>query len=277
MIFESIDVVVPTFNREEVLCETLERLNAGANYVSSVVIVNAGSPISLPKFPYRVEVLNVPDSWFWAKCLDFGVRHVARAGVNRLVLSLNDDAFLDERFADVILASVSELDFGMLLNVVERDQGGYGIYFGGGAYDFFGRQKCNFSQYSMLPSNRCAHIDSEIFYGRGLFFQSDDYIGVGGMAYDIFPQYFADEDFALRLTRHGKVGAVILDSTVIVNETLASKYVSRKERGFSLFVRSIFSVHSPNNLKQNLLFGKRNFRSGVFGGLLRFLSIIKNY
>ena len=261
-------VLIPTYNRCELLCETLtEVFKQLAHWSARFVVVDAGSIDGTLKtlkenFP-SVKIIEGNSNMWWTATVNYGIEYIAKTAiVGDRILIMNDDiTFAPDALTSLLEAS--EIETRALIgavNIVHRQGVSPRVHFCGGRYDLrFARHKPNIPEGTPWQEPDSRFLATDFLYGRLLVIPWE--VFQFGISFDEnnFPQYCADEDFSYRAKLRNFKVLVDTRCIVFVNEVTTTRFnLSIAKSGWGGFLKALTAFNSNYNLKQNWTFSRRH-------------------
>lgn len=238
-----ISVIIPTFNRESILKETLTSLYLSLHQLKNdidvkvnFVIIDDGSTDNTSKmiknFDDNIKIIIGDGGFWWTKCINYGVRYAIDNLNTQYVLLWNDDVLCDKNY------------FKNMFNILNKDKPKH-IIFGSKVYDNLSKKPwaslMSFNKFTGAPgvidkvSNYNAKYHYKCLAGMGTVIPKQVIETVGYWDEINFPQYFGDIDFTIRANKKG-VDIKLQDSLIIYNKT---EYSSYKGTNLKTFLESL--------------------------------------
>lgn len=194
--------VIPTFNRAESLRDCLREIFRSGSERFEVIVVNDGSSDStqamlVSEFS-QVTVVTGDGQLWWSGCICAGADRARAEGRFSHLLFLNDDVQVANHYAEA-LEQVAEAHPGCMVgSVVSFANDPERIWCAGGRINWLSRGAFMDTR---VPQADCWPV--EWLPGMGSLVPIGVYDLVGGVDARVFPQYFGDTDFSLRVRRAG--------------------------------------------------------------------------
>ena len=279
-------VLIPTYNRRDILCNTLAKVRAQLPVdAARVVVVDAGSSDgtadAVQGLDAGIEIVAGRSDMWWTATVNHGLKSLAptaRAG-DRVIL-MNDDVDLGaEALRRLLEASHIEPNAVIgAVNLIHRPGDQPRVYFCGGHYDLrFARHKANLAEGTLWREPAGRFLDTDFLYGRLLVIPWA--VFAAGCRFDevAFPQYAADEDFAFSAKKLGFKVLVDSRSVVYVNEETTARFsLSFAKGGLRGVRKALTAFNSCYNFEQGWRFGRRHAQSPVLFMLCRYGIIFLN-
>lgn len=279
-------IIIPTHNRKEILCNTLETVCEqlhGCN--AQVIVVDAGSSDGTREcvkqsFP-SVDVVRGKAEMWWAATVNHGLdalTDIARTGDK--VILMNDDVFFKSNTFSCLMEASKLRPAAVIgaLNLTDCRKDSNRVYFAGGHYDFLiARHKANIPAGNNWIRGDKRFLDTDFLYGRLLVIPWD----IFGQGYRFdhvsFPQYCADEDFTYAAKLNGVEVVVDTHSIVFVNEeTTAHFSMNFANSGLRGIVCALISFNSPYNFRQAWIFSRKYAKFPVVYIFMRYFIMFVN-
>lgn len=209
--------VIPTFNRADSLRDCLRAIFRSSSRDFEVIVVDDGSSDSTQamlasEFPQVLVVTGDGQLW-WSGCIRGGAARAAAEGRFSHLLFLNDDVQVADNYAETLGQVAVRYPDCMVGSVVYFANHPERIWCAGGRINWLSRGAIMSS--TVMPEVDCWPVDW--LPGMGSLVPLEVYERVGGVDARIFPQYFGDTDFSLRVRRAG-VPVVCHRSLRLVND-----------------------------------------------------------
>jgi GT2 family glycosyltransferase len=267
-------IIIPVFNRKEFTRKCLYSLNKQTYKDFETIVVDDGSTDGTSEMISRefpmVSILKGDGSLWWAGATNKGIEEVIKHktfGNADYILTLNNDLELPEDYLDKLIYHVSVNKRVVLGSVsVDIDSNDHLDFCGIRWNEFTGKYYSKAKDYNYSYSNLCKKekiIESDMLPGRGTLIPKGVFDEIGLFDAKNFPQYAADEDFALRARRKG--WRLIIPTDVYVKSHIAQTGIDLSNVQFNVkFFRDMFfSIRSPLNLKICYRFALKNTRLKV--------------
>lgn len=248
-------VVIPTFNRCQVLLECLQSLSQQSYSQRQIVVVDDGSTDGTHDavrtgHPATVLLSGDGNRW-WSGCMNLGLGHVmAHAAQHDYVLSFNDDVLVDAEFLFRLVADARVMVRPCLMTArAASSTDPARIVFCGTRIDW---KRGAWKAYPPPAASEASPRVSDSLPGRGTLIPLAAIACVGFYDDRFFPQYFGDEDFSLRAKAAGFALFVSCNATLLSHVEMTG--TGRHGQTLSSFVSSLFSVRSPNQLARRWRF-----------------------
>lgn len=248
-------VVIPTFNRCAVLLECLTSIKSQSYPKIKAVVVEDGcsdpTGDQVAREHPEVVLLHGDGNCWWSGCMNIGLAHVLQHADDRdYICSFNDDVLIDPSFFETLLAESRRLGGENMVGALAVDSeqpdrvvfSGTIINWRSGVW-----RGITSSEGIESPPTR-----SDSLPGRGALFSLAVARQTG--LYDAvqFPQYFGDEDFALRARAQGV--RLYVSHRARLKSHYAMTGTGRVNQNLRSYARSLFSIRSPNQLSRRARF-----------------------
>ena len=266
---KKIGVIIPTYNRKDLLLKLLSQIKDQETGLSSVevipIIVVDGSTdgtIEALEAAGGVEIVKGDGSLWYTRSMNEGFARAQKLGLNA-VLTLNDDIILAENYLseiESIIDSSDKLDVigSITLTMDERPK----IFFSGIKKFIKWRQKevkylPKFKE--VVPSELTGEYPSFLLPGRGMLISVEALKALDGFD-NVFPQYHSDGDFCLRAIKKGFNVKVSYNLKIYSYIGLTAQGSSFKKSSFKAFLKGFVNPYSRIYIPQVARFV---FRHGV--------------
>lgn len=194
--------VIPTFNRAESLRDCLRAIFRSDSQNFEVIVVDDGSSDSTQAMLASEfsQVLVVPGDGqlWWSGCICAGADRARAEGRFSHLLFLNDDVQVADHYAEALAQVAQELPESMVGSLISFANDPESIWCAGGRINWLTRGAYMDTR---IPQSECWRVDW--LPGMGSLVPLHVYDLVGGVDARVFPQYFGDTDFSLRVGRAG--------------------------------------------------------------------------
>jgi GT2 family glycosyltransferase len=226
------------------------------DYTSIVVIVvddssNDGTTSDVKATFPHVILLSGDGSRWWSGSMNLGLAYVlAHASVQDYVLSFNDDVVIEAEFLTLLVSDAIQLGSRAIVGSIAVDSlDSTKVVFRGTRIDWLKGVWTGIAADSLEPK---IPIRSDSLPGRGTLIPITAFLEVGFYDACSFPQYFGDEDFALRAKKLGY--SLHVSQKAVLASHVAMTGTGRHNQTLLSFFNSLFSIRSPNQLVRRLRF-----------------------
>ena len=281
-------IIIPVFNRKEFTRNCLYSLSKQTYKDYKIIIVDDGSTDGTfqmieNEFP-EVHMIKGDGNLWWAGATNEGVEYVfkiCKCDHSDYILTLNNDLEVSENYLETLVSNARKNNRSILgsvsVDIMNHDLMNFcGITWNEFVGKYYLKAKdYNFS-YSELISKK-EFIDSDMLPGRGTLIPVPVFTEIGLYDSQNFPQYAADEDFALRARKKG--WNLLIPTTAFVKSHINETGADTENVRFSLkYLKHLFfSIKSPLNLKIRYRWAMKNTRLKILYFLLEstkiFLSV----
>lgn len=249
-------VVIPTFNRCDILSSCLQDLLQQDYQNTHIIVVDDDSSdgtleMLRAKFP-SITVLKGDGNRWWSGAMNLGLGWImANATKDDYLLSFNDDVRVDRGYLKTLVTAAKCVSpFSIIGSVAVDSADTSKVVYCGTCIDWRRGLWKGLSK-SQLPAGKSL-IPTDSLPGRGALIPIDVVAKIGFYNDRRFPQYFGDEDFALRARAAGAELYVSRDAIVKSHVHLTG--TGRHTQTLSSFCRSLWSIRSPNQLSRRFAF-----------------------
>lgn len=270
-----LSIIIPTFNRRDILEHLLECLRTQTTDDFEIIVVIDGSTDGTEdmiknKYP-EIHTVKGSGDWWWTRSINEGLKYAQQKGFNTFLL-MNDDTFVSPEFMKQLMVHYKAAGNGVL-GAISIDHLNTTIFDAG-------IRKNNWLTAKLYTYyKRGSHYDSSIINGvqpslflagRGMLLNQDVIDNIGYFDEKNFPQYLADYDFSHKAHMADFPVNISWDTPVYshVNLTAAGNV---NEKSFKKLFLSFFNEKSKQSISKNYLYYKR------FGGWLFPISLLFHY
>lgn len=265
----NLTIVIPTFNRKDLLRNLLSQLISLARLVNcfhvEIVVVVDGSTdgtIDMLKneFPY-VHIVCGDGNWWYTKCMNEGFKYAIKNSHPDFILSLNDDIELPDNYLLSIYNAYEKLDKESIIGSISLTyELPHRVTFSGikkinKVFLNLSRYHDNFQEVDV--NSLSGTYPSEVLPGRGMFIP----IAIAkklNFLDETFPQYHSDFDFCLRAREQGIKIYVSWNSVIYSHHKSTSSSTSYLGGGMQSLIKSYFNKYSRRYLKSEIIFYLRH-------------------
>lgn len=253
-IVSTVWVVIPTFNRAAVLGACLDDLMRQTHANVRVLVVDDASSdetarMLRERYP-QVDVLRGDGDRWWSGAMNLGLgRVMVKASASDYVLSFNDDVRIDPEYVQrLVTASRGVTGSRPLIGSLAVDSSDEGrVVFSGTRIDW---SRGLWKGMALPAVGELIATDS--LPGRGVLIPCSVIEAIGFYDDRRFPQYFGDEDFALRAKAAGF--PLFVSRSAVVRSHVLMTGTGRHGQTLGSFLKSLRSIRSPNQLSRRLAF-----------------------
>jgi GT2 family glycosyltransferase len=257
-------VVIAVFNRIENTRQCLKYLHGQTFSPIQVIIIDDGSTDGTSEmikneFP-KVHIIYGDGKYWWAKSMNLGIDAALKMSDNNdLILTLNDDTIIDDRYIDIIVKESIKFPSTLIgsLNLIEGDP--LKIFSAGGKYDLlFSNHIPNINQNEIYDKELINdYYETDFLPGRGTLIPIEVYKQIGVYDSEKFPQYIADEEFSFRAKNAGFECIVSSKALIYVKKNTSGFENIGSKLGIKDFIKSLNAINSTNNIKNRINFAKK--------------------
>ncbi|MGA0555276.1 glycosyltransferase family 2 protein [Larkinella sp. VNQ87] len=264
----SIAVVIPTYNRKnllQLLLDQLGRQETGPFSLEIVVIVDGSTDGTLDLLCERYPTVHVvvgSGNWWFTKSVNEGIRYVRHHLTSSHILIMNDDSYVDPDYLRKLVAAHQRGGEGGILGSlsVTYEQPAR-ITFGGTRQTIrWSMQTINYlepfepyepGRYSGLHPTECLN-------GRGTLVPVPVFDRIGLLDERRFPQYGSDDDLALTAKAAGVPVLISWDAVVYDRVSLTAAGTAYLKPPFAIFIKSFFNLYSINSIHKTIHFYRKH-------------------
>ncbi|MEA1989590.1 MAG: glycosyltransferase family 2 protein [Pseudomonadota bacterium] len=247
-------VVIPTFNRQQLLRECLYGLFKQSYPNLKIIVVDDGTDKTFKQiqcdFP-KVTVLKTSGNKWWTGSMNIGlsfVRPIAKE--NDFILSFNDDVEIENDFIQNIVNSSLSAGNNSIIGALAVDiKDENKTVFSGTTISW---KTGRWGSKKHEVSNNAPLIPTDSLPGRGCLIPIKAFTEIGYYDEHLFPQYFGDEDYVL--TAKSKGYSLFVSREAIVKSHVEETGIGRYNQTLTQFMKSLFSIRSPNQLMRRKQF-----------------------
>jgi GT2 family glycosyltransferase len=263
-------IVLPTFNRKDLLTNTLSQLEIQKSTLKHVeveiVVVDDGSTdgtteMIRDKFP-DIRMVQGTGDWYYTRSMNEGFRYIQQFNPD-YVLTLNDDVILEKNYLAAMVSSVEQVKadsiIGCLALTADKP---HRVLFSGEKKYIRWRQKhvFYFKRFATVDDKVLTGIHPSVMLpGRGMLIPNQVLVRVNYFD-EFFKQYHSDTDFCLRATKAGHSVFISWDARLyghVEKTAVATSYIKTPLKSF---IGSFFNVNSRIYIPQKSRF---IFRHGI--------------
>lgn len=256
-------IVIPVFNRCDDTLRCVACLQRQSYKSIRVIVVDDGSTdgtSNAVKAQYpTVSILRGDGNLWWAGATNMGVEHALReSNPGDYILTLNNDLTVESSYIENLVRVASAFPRRTLvgsMSVSSQDSKTV-LYCGSHRNWWLGTS--NSSVLTMRFGVPCYETDG--LPGRGTLIPREAFTDVGMFDAKLFPQYFADIDYALRCRKAGYEVVVAKDAFVISDAEktgLGSKFHYNR-MSWRDAAKSLWSIRSAKHLGKRWRFAIRH-------------------
>lgn len=264
----TINIVIPTFNRCQLLERLLRQIESQASQIKDVdfrtIIVVDGSTDGTyemleTQFP-KVVVVKGSGSLWYTKSMNVGFEKAFELGGD-YILTLNDDVVLDDRYLQIMALYAASNELGIIGSLSLTMHEPPRILFSGVRKYIRWRQK-NLKYHSVFAEydeSMTGIHKTVVLPGRGMLIPQSLVKQLNGFD-EYFVQYHSDEDFCLRAARLGASVRVSWDAKLLSYIEKTAAATSYMQVSAKVFFKSFLNPYSRLYIPQKARF---YYRHGV--------------
>lgn len=264
MTMRKLAIVIPTYNRKELVIQVLELLEKQAVKgidLSTIVVVDGSSDGTQSTirsdFP-GVTMIEGDGNWWWTRSVNEGCKQAVKNGVDAVLL-LNDDVQLANDYLETLLKSVEQEPGAIIgsLNIVKEKE--ERIFFSGAAkFQWWTGKLLRYHPFLAPYSKNLSGLhQSVVLPGRGVLIPTEVFKKIGYFDEKALPQYKADYEFVLRANKNNIKTLISWESVIFVNVKTTGKGSTFTRQSCFTFFASLFKKNSRTNIYRNFLYYKR--------------------
>ena len=251
-------VIIPSFNRKELLARLLSQLFVQLETDDIVVVVNDGSTDGTSEmlnkeFPQVIEVLG-DGNWWYTRSINEGLKKSLKLSVDHFLL-LNDDIEIDEKYIQSQKNSISYIDkpciMGSLSITYEKPQK---ITFSGvKEFKWWRYKSIDYDPFLSEFNRDLSGIrESKVLPGRGMLINKKIIIKIG-LFDERLTQYGSDDEICLRAHKFGFPVYINLDAIILSHHRLTGSGSTFVKESFVNHLKSYTNKYSRNYWKKYLI------------------------
>ncbi|MBY0444042.1 MAG: glycosyltransferase family 2 protein [Burkholderiales bacterium] len=249
-------IIIPTFNRQEILLECIADLKMQDYKNIQILVVDDSSSdntlnIVHEKYPEIITLSGDGHRW-WSGAMNLGLGYVmSYAAESDFFISFNDDVrVLPNYVSSLIECGIKHKSPSLVGSLAVDSNNTSKVVFCGTKINW----KTGLWKGLTVPAllDGLEKIISDSLPGRGVLIPISAVKKIGFYDDKLFPQYFGDEDFALRAKSAG--WDLIVSTKGLVYSHVLLTGIGRNKLSLIVFLRSLFSIKSPNQLSRRCLF-----------------------
>jgi GT2 family glycosyltransferase len=263
-------IVLPTYNRRDLLGDTLNQLLAQKEslrgVVVEIVVVVDGSTdgtLEMIRDSFRdVHVVAGTGDWYYTKSMNEGFRYMQQFNPDYM-LTLNDDIILGANYLAEMLSSIEKVPANSIIGCLAlTPDKPHRVLFGGEKKYIRWRQKhvLYLKKLSEVNNRELTGIyPSAMLPGRGMLIPNQVLVKLNYFD-EFFKQYHSDSDFCLRAAKAGHAVYVSWDARLYGYVDKTAEATSYIKTPLKSFLKSFTNIHSRNYIPQKSVF---LFRHGI--------------
>lgn len=280
----TVHVVTPVHNRRDLTARFLSSMVDQTYGTTRWVVFDDGSTDGTAEmiasdFP-QIEVLRGDGTAWWAGALNAMVTAVMRrAARGDLVLTMNDDCVVGPGYVTALVEAHRQHPRSLIGSICVDSRDPHTVVAGPLTVDWMWAMSRDVLRGGGVEECRQRLgqlVQADVLPGRGTLVPCAAYRDVGLYAADMLPHYGADYEFALRATRHGYGLLVALDAVVVSDVWATGLNMRFRDLTVRQFMRSHFSVRSPNNLRYRWRYA-RTVRGRLRGAWFFTVGTLRNF
>jgi len=278
-------IVIPVHNRKEFTRNCLCSLSKQTFKEYQVIVIDDGSTdgtseMIMSEFP-DVHIIKGDGNLWWAGATNEGVNYVLKNcndnGID-YILTLNNDLEVPEKYLEILAYNASIIQKSVLGSVSVDIIAPEKMEFCGIKWnEFTGKYYLKVKDYNYSYNDlkdKLKRIDSDMLPGRGTLIPIKVFHEIGLYDSQNFPQYAADEDFALRARKNGWDLVIPTDVYVKSHVTQTGIDISKARFNLGSYKQIFFSIKSPLNLKTRYRWAMKNTRLKLLYFLMESIKIL---
>lgn len=285
-----ISVVIPTYNRKNLLYDTLIQLRGQLAktedlFCNIIVVVDGSTDGTLEMLEKEFSEVNVvlgTGEWWYTKSMNEGFKFAKKFNPD-YVLALNDDIILGKVYLKELIKAIKKVPVNSIIGSFSYiDSMPPQVFFSGISLI----NKITYKQYKYLKplseinlSELSGIKKSKTLPGRGMLIP---FKVLKDLNYfdEKFPQYASDDDFVLRAQKAGYIAYVSFDARIISMPEHTSKGSPLNKTSFPVFFKNMMfnkysSTYYLNTVRIIYRHGNRFFLP--FTLLYQFMATIYSY
>lgn len=232
-------LLVPVYNRREITREFLVAARKIEHTPLEVVVVDDGSSDGTAdmieeEFP-DVRLLRTPGDFWWAKCMNAGLRAVLPEKPD-YILTLNDDVSFDPSFLSHLVDRARREPRTLVGSMIYYHEQPVRVWYAGG--------KIGWIRGELLHRKNTEDGTLRWLTGMGMLIPSEVFAEIGVYDERHFPQYVADAELSMRARARGYRLAVEPQSRIWNRTGESSHVIDRRSVTFRTFFLPFRSIRS---------------------------------
>lgn len=265
---KKIAIVIPTFNRRDLLRDLLQQLYSIEQPkadISIIVVVDGSNDGTLEmlqaEFP-RVHSVLGSGNWWYTRSMNEGFKYAKNISPD-YVLTLNDDIKLKNNYLEKIVEAINHVPNGSIIGSIAYTSTTPHLLLTSGVKDIVNWKFKLVTYHKPFASNEMDSLTgihpSKVLPGRGILIP---FYVLEKLNYfdEKFAQYHSDFDFCLRAAKLGFKSYISWDAVIYSYVDNTAKISSFLKASFKEFIKSFFDNHSRIYLPDNARF---LFRHGI--------------
>lgn len=263
----TICIVIPTFNRKELLKTLIRQIYSQMieDYNIKIIVVIDGSidgtyEMLEKEFP-DIHIVMGDGSWWYTKSMNEGFKFAEKLNPD-YVLALNDDVEINRDYINNIISAYHSVENGSIIGSLCLSKSRPLLVVSSGNIlknKVFGIYKHYLPFLSKQhPKNLSGIKKTEILPGRGLLIPFSTLKALNYFD-EKFVQYHSDGDFCLRAKKKDYSVYISWDALIFCHINMTSSNSSFKKQKANHFLLSFFNKYSRNYLPAKALFTWRHY------------------
>ncbi len=262
-------IVIPVFNRLQYTIGCIKSLEKQSFREFKILVIDDGSTDGTSdyikeNFPEVVLVEGDGNLW-WTGATNKGVRKVLEMADSEsgYVLTLNNDLVVESDYLIELVKLSSENGIVGSVSVDFSDESEIafaGLLWNSSMAKYRAVANLWVTYEDLLERVTKKYIESDLLTGRGTLIPLSAFENVGLFDECNFPHYAADLDFSWRCKKKGY--KIIVAKNAVVKSHVEATGIARNRRNltFRVFLHSLTSIKSPNNLQCRWRWAKKHTR-----------------
>ncbi len=275
-------IIIPVYNNILLTKKCLSSLMKQTLKHFKIIIVDDGSHDGtyeyISEFYPDVIIVQGSGSWWWTLSMNKGLEiAIEKASSSDYILSLNNDLEVNSDYLDNLLLCCQKNYPCIVGSVSVYDDDPERIDFAGAKWNRFTAKRIelfkNSHTYSQIK--HYGPIETDLLPGRGTLFPVEVFKNVGIYDNKNFPQYIADQEFAIRAAKNGY--RLLVEPSAVVYSNIKNTGINFKKgakKSLKNIYHALFSIKSPIYLPGRFKFAIKHSPIGIFYFFIDFTRIL---
>lgn len=257
-------IVIPVFNRKDLLLKCLDSLSKQTYKNFGVVVTDDGSTDGteevLREYYPEVIIVKGDGNYWWTKSINEAVKQAIKEGCD-YIMTLNDDLVVKEDYLEKMVNVIKETPKSIIGSLVVSDEEKPRLIYAGVEKEnyWIGKVYKRGKLYCEYDWSLHGVANDRALPGRGVIYSVKLIDEIGLYDEKTFPQYAADDDFSLRAAKAGYKVMINLDAIIYSNIDETGAFKVGRKMGIIYTIKTLFNFKSSNNLKNMWIMTLRHF------------------